>query len=468
MVGSVNTNVNAMAAIATLNSIGNQMTQTQSAIQSGLKVATASDSPAVFTIAQGLRGNLLSLSAVSQNLATGTATLQAQTQGATSIYNALNTLLQTVTTGAGSTGAALTAVNATITNALANVNAYASEATINGTNLLNTAGTFSVVSNITGTTTTLTTTAASTAAGLGLTALATTLTSSGASTLSAPVSLNFKVASAAGDGFAYTSATGVTTNYTFAANAGSAGSNVIADGAVGVSATNVAAAINATYQAATGNYAATNTIATVGATSIVVLAGGGSLASSNSGNLVSGGPASADVVQFVDNAGTTAVTQTYTFGSGVGQVALGGSAAASYQNLAAAMIANGVSASVSNGVLNISTPGTLTIPTNSGGATAVTGGTSNATTVITNLTAALATVGATLSNLGAVTKELQGLSDFTDQLSTSVTTALGAMVDANLSQESAQLSSLQTKQSLAIQSLSLANQGPGALLQLFR
>ena len=45
---------------------------------------------------------------------------------------------------------------------------------------------------------------------------------------------------------------------------------------------------------------------------------------------------------------------------------------------------------------------------------------------------------------------------------------LGAMVDANLSEESAKLSSLQTKQSLAIQSLSIANQGPGALLQLFR
>jgi flagellin len=74
----------------------------------------------------------------------------------------------------------------------------------------------------------------------------------------------------------------------------------------------------------------------------------------------------------------------------------------------------------------------------------------------------------TLSSLGSATTQLQGLSDFMGKLVTSVKTSLGAMVDANLSDESAKLASLQTKQSLAIQSLSLANQGPSALLQLFR
>ena len=81
---------------------------------------------------------------------------------------------------------------------------------------------------------------------------------------------------------------------------------------------------------------------------------------------------------------------------------------------------------------------------------------------------AIAKIGATLSQLGSATIQLQGLEDYTTQLSDSVTTGLGAMVDANLSAESAQLSSLQTKQSLAIQSLTLANQGPSSLLQLFR
>jgi flagellin len=73
-----------------------------------------------------------------------------------------------------------------------------------------------------------------------------------------------------------------------------------------------------------------------------------------------------------------------------------------------------------------------------------------------------------LSALGSATIQLQGLSDFTGKLSDSVSTSLGAIVDANLSSESAMLASLQTKQSLAIQSLSLANQGPSSLLSLFR
>ena len=74
MVTSVNTNINALAAVQALNDISSQLTSTQGAIESGLKVASASDNPAVFTIAQGLRANVDGLQAVSDSLATGVAT----------------------------------------------------------------------------------------------------------------------------------------------------------------------------------------------------------------------------------------------------------------------------------------------------------------------------------------------------------------------------------------------------------
>ena len=45
---------------------------------------------------------------------------------------------------------------------------------------------------------------------------------------------------------------------------------------------------------------------------------------------------------------------------------------------------------------------------------------------------------------------------------------MGALTDADLSAESAQLTSLQTKQQLAIQSLSIANSQSQSLLSLFR
>jgi flagellin len=149
-------------------------------------------------------------------------------------------------------------------------------------------------------------------------------------------------------------------------------------------------------------------------------------------------------------------------------VQLGSTQAQTMTNLAAAMQVKGISASASNGVLTIvgGTATTSLAGANDSGLSATTTSTGAATINLVN--AAITQIGQTLSALGSATTQLQGLSDFTNQLSTSVTTSLGSLVDANLSEESAMLSSLQTKQSLAIQSLSLANQGPGALMQLFR
>ena len=50
----------------------------------------------------------------------------------------------------------------------------------------------------------------------------------------------------------------------------------------------------------------------------------------------------------------------------------------------------------------------------------------------------------------------------------SMETGLGALVDADLAKESAKLQSLQIRQQLGTQSLSIANQAPQALLSLFR
>ena len=57
---------------------------------------------------------------------------------------------------------------------------------------------------------------------------------------------------------------------------------------------------------------------------------------------------------------------------------------------------------------------------------------------------------------------------FASSLSNALTAGIGALTDANMAAESAQLQSLQTKQSLAIQSLSIANQQPQSIMQLFR
>ncbi len=53
---SVNTNGAAMAAIRSLSTIARDMSVTQSRVESGLRVNKANDDPAVFAIAQTMRG----------------------------------------------------------------------------------------------------------------------------------------------------------------------------------------------------------------------------------------------------------------------------------------------------------------------------------------------------------------------------------------------------------------------------
>jgi flagellin len=91
-----------------------------------------------------------------------------------------------------------------------------------------------------------------------------------------------------------------------------------------------------------------------------------------------------------------------------------------------------------------------------------------ASTAIAAVDAAIDTAGTALATLGAALRQVEGLQEFTTQLYDSVREGLGSIVDADLAEESAKLTSLQTKQQLAVQSLSIANQAPQALLNLFR
>ena len=93
------------------------------------------------------------------------------------------------------------------------------------------------------------------------------------------------------------------------------------------------------------------------------------------------------------------------------------------------------------------------------------GGTEGA---IAAVDAAIGNAGNMLARLGAALRQVEGLQEFTKQLTDSVREGLGALVDADLAEESARLTSLQTKQQLAIQSLSIANQQGQSLLGLFR
>ena len=91
-----------------------------------------------------------------------------------------------------------------------------------------------------------------------------------------------------------------------------------------------------------------------------------------------------------------------------------------------------------------------------------------ASAMIAAVQTSLTNVNASLARLSAGSKKYSIQLDFTSKLSDSLTTGIGNLVDADLSSESAKLTSLQTKQQLGVQALSIANSGPSAILSLFQ
>jgi flagellin len=82
-------------------------------------------------------------------------------------------------------------------------------------------------------------------------------------------------------------------------------------------------------------------------------------------------------------------------------------------------------------------------------------------TSITNVSAAIA-------KLGTGSKSLQTHLDFIGKLQDTMIGGVGNLVDADVAKESAVLQSLQTKQQLGVQALSIANSSSSILLNLFR
>jgi len=72
------------------------------------------------------------------------------------------------------------------------------------------------------------------------------------------------------------------------------------------------------------------------------------------------------------------------------------------------------------------------------------------------------------AKLGAVSKRLDMQTDFVSKLTDSFDKGVGRLVDADMNEESTKLKALQTQQQLAIQSLSIANSDSQNILSLFR
>ena len=91
-----------------------------------------------------------------------------------------------------------------------------------------------------------------------------------------------------------------------------------------------------------------------------------------------------------------------------------------------------------------------------------------ATAVLAQVTTSISQTNQALGNLGSQAKALANDATFVAQLTDQLNAGVGNLVDADLAKESAQLQALQVQQQLGAQALSIANQAPQILLQLFK
>ena len=88
--------------------------------------------------------------------------------------------------------------------------------------------------------------------------------------------------------------------------------------------------------------------------------------------------------------------------------------------------------------------------------------------MIATVSTALGTATNKLASLGTSSTGLDTHLTFVGKLQDSLDAGVGNLVDADLAKESAKLQSLQTKQQLGIQALSIANSSSSSILSLFR
>jgi len=136
---SVNTNTGAMVALQYLNQTQGQLAQTQSAINSGMKVATARDNGAIYAIAQNERAQVAGYEAVTSSLNNGTSSIDVALSAGQSISDLLIQMKQQALSASDASldTASRQALNSTFQALVGQISTIVTNATFNGFNLVN-------------------------------------------------------------------------------------------------------------------------------------------------------------------------------------------------------------------------------------------------------------------------------------------------------------------------------------------
>ena len=158
---SINTNVGSFVALRNLNSVNRNLDVVQNRVSTGLKVAGALDDASNFSIAQGIRGELKAIGAVTAGLNTAKGIGKVAIAGTTAVSDLLQNVRSKLTelSNEGITTAQRAILRDDFNQLLSQAANFIDNATFNGVNLLDTSGVSSninTLSNLSGGTLTLT------------------------------------------------------------------------------------------------------------------------------------------------------------------------------------------------------------------------------------------------------------------------------------------------------------------------
>jgi flagellin len=449
---SINTNLGALAALQSLDQTQQALTEAQNEVSTGQSVGNAAANPAIYSISNTINANIAGLSAVSDSLNFGAQIVATASSGIGSISSVLANLQQTVTSS-GTTGINLTTLQAAVSADLTSIDEFASKATFNGVNLLDPAvasgnsGSLNVVQGLDGSVYTIANQGSAVYTGSGAaTSLTQALGISGLNVTQPGIQVSFNDSLALGS---FSSASSLT--------------NPLASG-------------NAVFQLTTGAGTASSPSETY---NFEFTDANNSTVTTLQSAQTNSATANSQVIDVAIDTSSQSTNQII----GALVSAIRGAGFAVSQNTdgslnisgadptSGAAIASASFGSVDAGTLggsNITETATSTTAQNYNGVSIVGSAEAATTNLVSTVQSAITAANSISATLGAATDQITGLQSFTSSLSSALTAGVGALTDADLAAESAKLTSLQTKQQLATQSLSIANKQPQSLLTLFQ
>ena len=401
---SILTNNSAMVALQTLKSVNSNLAQTQDMISTGKKVSSAKDNSAVFAISKVMESDVAGFKAISESLALGESTVAVARQATETVADLLIEMKSKVV-AAQEDNVDRTKINADVTELKNQINSVVAAAQFNGLNLID-----------------------------GNTANADVLSSldrdSAGNVTSSSITVNGQDLATGGYAAkaAFTGTDGLAADnddsFGFALDANGGTDD---DGTVVIVDPTYAAGDKISMRLGDVEVSYTVTAEDIASTSVE------DIVAVNLKTQIEESGANVTVDYNIANAGTLVITN----------------------NGAESLFVSGQFTNAGSGGLGALAG--IDVSSASGAAAAL--GTIE-TLIDTAIDAA--------SAFGSVEGRIETQAKFISNLTDSLTSGIGTLVDANMEEASARLQALQVQQQLAVQSLSIANQAPQSILSLFR